>query len=217
MRSTTKQKNYETILESLQDYLKVYLIGCGTCATMCKTGGIQEVLSMSELLEQHGKKVVGWTVIPTACDVLSHEIMKQENEKIEQAEAILEMTCGFGNQQIAAGTSKPVLPANDTVSMSREYPEGNYGSGCIQCGECLLGATASVCPMVICPKTLVNGPCGGTDNGKCEVDTSKDCAWTLIYNRLKEQNRLDELKKYQPLKNYQKALKPVLYTIDDYD
>jgi ferredoxin len=215
MRSITKSKDREEILESLNDFHKLYLIGCGTCATMCRTGGVAEVVEMSKFLTQKGKDIVGWTVIPTACDVLSHEIMKEEKVKLSQTEVILEMSCGFGNQQIARGTSLPVLPANDTVSMSIEFPEGTYTSACMQCGECLLGATASVCPMIICPKTMCNGPCGGTDNGMCEVDKNKDCAWTLIYNKLKDQGRLDELKKYHPPKNYQRALKPVPFLLDE--
>jgi len=215
MRSITKSKNFEPVLESLKYFSKIYIIGCGTCATMCKTGGVREVKDMADKLTEKGKEVIGWTVIPTTCDVLSHEIMKQEDEKISRADAILEMSCGFGNQQIADGTAKPVLPANDTLSMNREFPEGMYNSACLQCGECLLGVTASICPMVICPKTMTNGPCGGTDGGKCEVDKNKDCAWTLIYNRLSKQGRLDELKKYQPPKDYQKALKPLLFTIDE--
>jgi hypothetical protein len=168
---------------------------------------------MGGFLRENRKDVTGWTVVPTACDELSHEILRDTGETLSRAEAILEMSCGFGNQQIAKGTILPVIPANDTVSMSIEHPEGAYSSACMQCGECLLGTTASVCPMIICPKTMCNGPCGGTDNGKCEVDKNKDCAWTLIYNRLRDQDRLDELRKYQPPKNYQKALKPVLYTI----
>jgi ferredoxin len=215
MRSVTRSKDTDAILESLTKFSKVYIVGCGTCATMCKTGGVNEVLQMSEFLQKNGKDVVGWTVIPTACDVLSHEIMKQEHERINRAEAVLEMSCGFGNQQIADGTQKPVLPANDTVSMSREFPEGKYISACMQCGECLLGVTASICPMILCPKTMGNGPCGGTDNGKCEVDKNKDCAWTLVYNRLEAQGRLDELRKYQPPKDYEKALKPYVYSIDE--
>ncbi len=215
MRSITKTKDREEILESLNDFHKLYLIGCGTCATMCRTGGVGEVVEMSKFLRQKGKDIVGWTVIPTACDVLSHEIMKEEKAKLSQAEVILEMSCGFGNQQIAKGTSLPVLPANDTVSMSIESPEGTYTSACMQCGECLLSATASICPMIICPKTMCNGPCGGTDNGMCEVDKNKDCAWTLIYNKLKDQGRLDELRKYHPPKNYQHALKPVPFLLDE--
>ncbi|MCK4923872.1 MAG: hypothetical protein KAS61_02795 [Spirochaetes bacterium] len=98
MRSITKMKDREEILESLNDFHKLYLIGCGTCATMCRTGGVGEVVEMSKFLRQKGKDIVGWTVIPTACDVLSHEIMKEEKAKLSQAEVILEMSCGFGNQ-----------------------------------------------------------------------------------------------------------------------
>ena len=215
MRSITRSKDRDSIMKSLEKYSSVFIIGCGTCSTMCSTGGINEVLEMSEILKQTGKRIAGWTVIPTACDILSHEIIKQEHDKIDKADVVLEMSCGFGNQQIAAGCGKPVLPANDTVSVGREFPEGNYTSACMQCGECLLGSTAGICPMVICPKSMGNGPCGGTDNGKCEVDKNKDCAWTLIYNRLEAQGRLDELRKYQPPKNYEKALEPVLYSLED--
>jgi hypothetical protein len=215
MRSITRSKDIESVLKSLEKYSSVYVIGCGTCATMCKTGGLSEVLAMADVLKQNGKSVAGWTVIPTACDILSHEIIKQEHDKMDKSDVILEMSCGIGNQQIAAGCDKPVLPANDTISMGREFPEGNYISSCMQCGECLLGSTASICPMVICPKSMGNGPCGGTDNGKCEVDKNKDCAWTLIYNRLEAQGRLDDLRKYQPPKNYQKALEPVLYRLEE--
>jgi len=217
MRSITKPKDFSEILDSLKDFSKIYIIGCGTCATVCKTGGVEQVLTMCESLKENDKEIVGWTVIPTACDILSHEIMKQEKDKIDQADAILELTCGFGNQQIADGTIKPVIPANDTVSFSREFPEGVYKTTCMQCGECVLGRTAGICPMVNCPKSLLNGPCGGTDHGKCEVDKDKDCAWTLIYNRLKEQGRLDLMGEYQPPKNYQKALKPVLFSITEED
>ncbi|HEB30054.1 MAG TPA: 5,10-methylenetetrahydrofolate reductase [Spirochaetes bacterium] len=215
MRSITRSKDQDSILESLEKYSAVFIIGCGTCATMCRTGGVTEVLNMVQALKQNGKNVVGWTVIPTTCDILSHEIIKQEQDKIDKAEAVLEMTCGFGNQQIGAGCGIAVIPANDTISIGREFPEGNYTSACMQCGECLLGSTASICPMVLCPKSLGNGPCGGTDNGKCEVDKNKDCAWTLIYNRLEAQGRLDVLREYQPPKNYQKALEPVLYSLEE--
>ena len=214
MRSITKQKPLKEILSNIEKYSKIYITGCGTCATMCETGGVREVLEMQEKLKASGKTVVGWTVIPTACDILSHEILKQEEEKIKNAEVILEMTCGFGNQQIARGTTLPVIPANDTVSMSIESPEGRFESVCMQCGECLLGVTGSICPVVICPKSLCNGPCGGTDHGKCEVDKEKDCAWTLIYNVLKEQRRLDILREYQPPKDYSKGLKPVIYNLE---
>lgn len=214
MRSITRQKERDAIVASLERYTRVYIAGCGTCATMCKTGGVREVLETAQFLEQQGKEIVGWTVIPTACDELSHEILKQEQEKLLRAEAVLEMSCGFGNQQIAGGTELPVIPGNDTISMGLEFQEGSYTSACTQCGQCMLAVTGSICPMVMCPKTMGNGPCGGTDNGKCEVDKEKDCAWTLMYTRLEAQGREDELRAYQPPRDYERALKPVCYRID---
>jgi len=57
--------------------------------------------------------------------------------------------------------------------------------------------------VTICAKGLVNGPCGGTDDGKCEVSREKDCAWTLIYRRLEALGRLDDMRRILPPKSYQ--------------
>lgn len=102
----------------------------------------------------------------------------------------------------------PVIPAVDTLFIGVEETPGLFREACAQCGQCLLGITAGVCPITACHKSLVNGPCGGTNNGKCEVDSEKDCAWTLIYNRLKEQNRLHLMHQYQPPRNHHITLQP---------
>jgi len=89
-----------------------------------------------------------------------------------------------------------------------EETPGYFREVCAQCGQCIIGETAGICPITACHKGLVNGPCGGTNNGKCEVDKEKDCAWTLIYERLKAQNRLDLMRKYQPPHNFQASPRP---------
>ena len=92
---------------------------------------------------------------------------------------------------------QPVIPALDTLFIGVEDSPGSFQEVCAQCGQCILGETAAICPVTRCHKGLLNGPCGGTNDGKCEVDKEKDCAWTLIYRRLEEQGRLDLTRKYQ--------------------
>ena len=208
MKSITKQKSLEEIEQQLEGLGRVYIIGCGTCTTMTKTGGIEEVLDMKDRLQDMGKIVTGWTVIPIACDEMTEVSLRENNEAIQNANCILVMTCGLGVQRVALYIDKPVIPALDTLFIGLEDSPGNFHEVCAQCGQCVLGWTAGICPITACHKHLLNGPCGGTNNGKCEVDTEKDCAWTLIYERLKEQGRLDLMRKYQPIKNSQVVPRP---------
>ena len=213
MKSITKQKSLEEIEQQLEGLGRVYIIGCGTCTTMTKTGGIEEVLDMKDRLQDMGKIVTGWTVIPIACDEMTEVSLRENNEAIQNANCILVMTCGLGVQRVALYIDKPVIPALDTLFIGLEESPGSFHEACAQCGQCVLGWTAGICPLTACHKHLLNGPCGGTNNGKCEVDKEKDCAWTLIYQRLKEQGRLDLMRKYQPIKDSQVVPRPRITTI----
>jgi len=208
MKSITKQKSLEEIEQQLEGLGRVYIIGCGTCTTMTKTGGIEEVLDMKDRLQDMGKIVTGWTVIPIACDEMTEVSLEENNGAIQNANCILVMACGLGVQRVASYINKPVIPALDTLFIGLEDTPGNFNEVCAQCGQCVLGWTAGICPITACHKHLLNGPCGGTNNGKCEVDKEKDCAWTLIYQRLKEQGRLDLMRKYLPIKNSQVVPRP---------
>jgi len=208
MKSITKQKSPEEIQQALQGMERVFIIGCGTCTTMTKTGGIDQVVEMKEYLQGLGKRVTGWTVIPTACDDMTEVAMKENKQAIGSADCILSMSCALGVHRMNLYIGKPVIPAQDTLFIAVEESPGYFREACEQCGQCLLGETAGICPITACHKGLINGPCGGTNNGKCEVDKERDCAWTLIYERLKEQGRLDLMKKYQPPRNHHIALKP---------
>jgi len=208
MKSITKQKSLDEIQEQLDGLDSTFIIGCGTCTTMTKTGGIDQVLEMKEHLQQMGKRVSGWTVIPIACDEMTEVSMKENSQAIQSASCILAMTCALGVHRMCLYIGKPVIPALDTLFIGVEDTPGYFHEVCAQCGQCVLGATAGICPLTACHKGLLNGPCGGTNNGKCEVDKEKDCAWTLIYQRLKEQGRLDLMRKYYPPKNFQVVPRP---------
>lgn len=208
MKSITRQKPFEEIAQQLEGLDRVYIVGCGTCATMTKTGGREEVLDMKERLQELGKLVTGWTVIPTACDEMTEASMRENNGAIRNASSILVMACAQGVYRVNSYIDRPVIPALDTLFIGVEGTPGYFREVCAQCGQCVLGETAGICPITACHKGLVNGPCGGTNNGKCEVDKEKDCAWTLIYNRLNEQGRLDVMRKYHSPKNYQAVPRP---------
>ena len=163
---------------------------------------------MKERLQGLGKMVTGWTVIPTACDEMTEASLKENEDAIRNADCLLVMSCALGVQRVGSYNGKPVIPALDTLFLGVEDGPGYFHEVCDQCGHCVLGYTAGICPITACHKGLLNGPCGGTDNGKCEIDKERDCAWTLIYQRLKEQGRLDLMRKYQPLKNSQVIPRP---------
>jgi ferredoxin len=208
IRSITKQKPFEEILELLNGVSRVFLTGCGTCTTLCRTGGMPEVLEMTSKLQAKDKVVTGHMVIPVACDELTHEALEERKEAISESEALLIMTCAFGVQTLARQIRIPSIPALDTLFIGKEVGLGRFDEICTQCGSCVLGLTGGICPVTACHKGLLNGPCGGTNNGKCEIHPDKDCAWTLIYDRLKEQGRLDLMRKYQEPRNYNVEPKP---------
>jgi hypothetical protein len=213
MKSITKQKPFDEIKEQLDRFDRVYIAGCGTCATMTRTGGREEVLDMKGRLEELGKLVTGWTVIPTACDEMTEVAINEDKGSIQNANCILVMACALGVHKTSLYIDKPVIPALDTLFIGVEDSPGDFREVCAQCGQCVLGETAGICPLTACHKGLLNGPCGGTNNGKCEVDREKDCAWTLIYQRLEAQGRLDLMRKYHAPRNSNVTLSPRMIKI----
>lgn len=203
IRSITKQKSEEEIDQLLNGLGRVFVIGCGTCVTLTHTGGDVEVRAMIEKLSDKGKLITGHIVLPVACDNLTGEALNEHGQQIDQADVLLIMTCAFGVQTIARHSKKLVIPALDTLFMGKEMALGQFDEICTQCGTCILGETGGICPVTSCHKGLVNGPCGGTNNGKCEIDNEKDCAWTLIYDRLKDLGRLEGMRKLQKPRNHQ--------------
>jgi len=129
---------------------------------------------------------------------------------MEQAGTVIVMACGLGAQSVIDNlfTKKEIILSNDTMFMGQVAKDGGFLERCSACGECILDLTGGICPVTRCPKGIMNGPCGGQEKGKCEVDREKDCAWILIYKRLKEADRLDRFKKMNQPKDHSKARKP---------
>jgi len=205
-----KQKDLETIKKSLGEFNKVFIVGCADCATACKTGGEEELAAMKTALEAAGKTVTGTSVFDTAC--LLGEVRKKiaENQAaIDAADAVLIMACGSGVQAVGDYLeNKPVIPGVDALFIGEVLRAGKYEEKCQACGECILDLTDGICPLTRCAKGLLNGPCGGYKNGKCEIDPDKDCAWVLIYKRLKERGHIDKMRQIMAAKDNSKVHRP---------
>jgi Methylene-tetrahydrofolate reductase C terminal len=214
IRSITRKKPDEEINRLLEGVYRIFIIGCGTCTTLTHTGGESEVSAMADYLSSEGKLITGRTVLPVACDNLTGEAMKEFGQQLEQADALVIMSCAFGVQTVSRQIKKMVIPALDTMFLGRETDSGQFNEICSQCGTCIIGETGGICPVTSCHKGLVNGPCGGTNNGKCEIDSNKDCAWTRIYVRLEELGRLDSMRKYQKPRNQQGEPMPGKYILE---
>ena len=214
MKAITKQKTPAEIEKLLEKESKVFLVGCGTCATMCRTGGKAEVLDMARKLADLGRTVTGSVVIPTVCDTVDQQALEENAKAIEEADCILVMACAYGVQALAIYTDKPVYPALETLFMGQEMSPGAFSEVCVQCGECVLAWTGGICPLTACPKGLLNGACGGAKSGKCEVSAAKDCAWEVIYERLRKQGKLDNLRKRRSPRNFAAGLKPGAYLVE---
>ena len=207
----TEQKPFAEIIDSLKSYSKIFLIGCGECATTCKSGGKDELLKMQQELELAGKTILGSCIpdAPCVASQLKTEIAKNM-PALRQAEAILVLACGLGVQSVKENDrlGLTVLPACNTLFGALMDAQGNFYEKCSLCGECVLATTGGICPVTLCAKGLLNGPCGGANKGKCEVDKDKDCAWVLIYQELSKKGRAEELKKIQAPKDFKKRLMP---------
>jgi len=208
VRSITRQKELSEIISYTESFERLYILGCGTCATVTETGGIKQVQRMKEKMEEEGKWVTGWAVLPTACDEMAEVDLRRTGDALNYAECVLVMACALGVQRINSYVGRPAVPALDTLFIGLEQAPGRFEEVCRQCGECILGQTAGICPITACHKGLLNGPCGGTDGGKCEVDPEKDCAYTLIYQRLKEQDRLHLMSQYREPRDHHVMLAP---------
>ena len=118
-------------------------------------------------------------------------------------EAVLSLACGSGIQTVAQQMKGiPVYPGSNTMFIGQVERVGHFNEMCRMCGDCVLGRTGAICPVTKCAKSLVNGPCGGAKNGKCEVNPENDCAWIMIYNKLKDLGQLDKLSETIEDKDY---------------
>lgn len=207
-----KQKDYEDILKSLEGEEKIFIAGCADCATTCKVGGEEEVAAMKAKLEASGKTVTGTAVFDTAClKGAVRDKGREVKEALDAADSILVLACGTGTQTLNETLQKHTHPGAESLFVGEVQRLGKYQEKCSTCGLCVLEDFESICPVTRCPKGLLNGPCGGYNDGKCEVDPDQDCAWILIYERMKERGTLEKMRKYHGPKDQSTRRHPRSY------
>ncbi len=200
-----EQKSLDEIKSLIGDAERVLVVGCGTCVTVCFAGGAREAaivaasLRMATKLDGNGKDVTDVTV-QRQCE---WEYLDEITEQIEGADLVLSLGCGIGVQAIAEHfPRKWVVPGLNTSFMGLPTEQGVWAERCAACGDCVLGLTGGICPIARCSKSLLNGPCGGSEGGHCEINPDIPCAWQLIYDRLSALGKLDLLMAIQPPKNW---------------
>ncbi len=203
----TKQKNFEDLLES-SGKGPVFIIGCNECATLCHTGGEEEVLAMKDAFEKKQVQVSGWVVLEPACHLNNDKrLLRSFKEELSRSKKILVLACGNGVQTITEiFDDKDIISGTDTLFLGEIKRANEFDKRCNMCGECLLDLFGSLCPVSRCPKSMLNGPCGGTKEGKCEINPDLDCVWDQIYTRLKQSGKLHLLDEIQKPKDWSKSL-----------
>ena len=201
------RKPFDEIYELVKRHKKVLVLGCGSCVTVCMAGGEKEagVLASQIALAAREKGddiAVESHTITRQCD---REFFDEATtRKMKEADAVISIACGVGVQFSIECLPKTIVYAGlNTTFYGATKEQGVWVERCAGCGECVLNSFGGICPIARCSKSLLNGPCGGSAKGKCEVDPENmDCAWQLIYDRMKELGRLDELERNQPVKNW---------------
>ncbi len=199
------KKPIEEIIEEVKDYNAILIAGCNECVTVCEAGGKKEVGVLASALRMYfmnqGKEVkIDEITLERQCD---HEYLEEIRNSIDNYDAVLSLACGVGVQFMAEKYfSKPILPGVNTCFLGVTEERGIWPERCQACGQCIVVTTGAICPISRCAKRLLNGPCGGSSNGKCEINPDLDCAWQLIVDRLKELDRLDDYEKLTPIKDW---------------
>lgn len=200
-----EQKPLTEIKNMLAGHKKVLVVGCGTCVTVCFAGGTKEAgilassLRMASRLDGNAKEVEEITV-QRQCE---WEYIDLLEEKLDNYDVILSLGCGVGVQTLAERfPTKRIIPGLNTKFMGLPVEQGVWEERCQACGNCILHLTGGICPISRCAKQLLNGPCGGSQNGKCEINPDTPCAWQLIWERMTAFGLQDQLIQVQPPKDW---------------
>ncbi len=189
-----ERKELEEIKEMVEPYDRILILGCNTCATIRLYGGEKECEKLSiELGDVFKDKKISYKVVERQCEqeFLEDEAVKKE---IEENDCVLSMSCSIGPQTVVEIYPNSIaVPAQNTSFIGRAVEHGIFQERCALCGDCIIDETFGLCPIARCAKSLMNGPCGGSHDGKCEVDPERDCVWQLIYDRASRLGRIDDL------------------------
>jgi ferredoxin len=202
----TQQKEFKKLLKSI-DNKSVFLIGCNECATLCHTGGEKELIDMKKALEEENINVTGWIVLEPACHLQNDKrLLRKRIGEIDKASKILVLACGNGLQTISEVLiNKNIIPGNNTLFLGEIIHNNEFEKRCVMCGDCIQELYGGPCPVSRCPKIMLNGPCGGAKNGKCEINSNIDCIWDTIFRYFKNKKQLNLLKDIMKPKDWSKS------------
>ncbi|MFW5993514.1 MAG: methylenetetrahydrofolate reductase C-terminal domain-containing protein [Halanaerobiaceae bacterium] len=201
-----KLKEVNEIKDSLPaDLESLLIVGCGSCVSVSLAGGEREVESLKNLLDfyyqtNNQEVSIETETVKRQCD---DEFLDELELAISRNQIVLSLACGVGVQHLAIKyPDKIVLPGLDTTFYGRTSDIGEWEEMCHGCGKCILDQFAGVCPVARCSKSLLNGPCGGSQDGICEVDDSIECGWQKIYDRAEELGQLENLLNFESPKDW---------------
>ncbi len=206
-----EMKPISEIKELVDPYSKILVVGCGTCVTVCLSGGEQQVKTLASALRiaflREGKeKEIIESTITRQCDPEFVDELVETYIEGQGVDCLLSLGCGVGVNYLADRLPGiPVLPGENTKFIGGTVEPGVWKELCAACGECIVHLTGGICPIARCAKTMMNGPCGGTNDGKCELGDDTDCVWALIVERMKSLGTLDKLVDYQPPRDWSTA------------
>jgi ferredoxin len=194
-----EQKPIAEIKEIVSPYRNLLILGCGTCVKTCFAGGEDEVATLASALRlafrKDGREIrIHELTVERQCE---DEFIQEAASAVAQNDAVLSLACGAGVQAVARRFARtPTLPGVNTTFIGTLERQGLFTEECVGCGSCKLALFGGVCPVARCAKKLLNGPCGGSQRGKCEVNPETDCAWQLIIDRLMTLGQMANLKCY---------------------
>jgi ferredoxin len=203
-----EQKPLEEILQMIEPFDRLIIAGCKGCVAICAAGGEREVRFLASAIrtarKAQGREIeIREVTLERQCDP---EYVEQIRGFVFDYQAILSLACGVGVQYLAGHYSKiPALPGINTSFVGGAEKQGVWSEKCQCCGNCVLHLTGGICPITRCSKSLLNGPCGGSSNGRCEIDPQVPCGWYLIIERLKELGQLDRYLEIIPPKDWSQS------------
>lgn len=200
-----EKKPIEEIIEEVKEFDRILILGCNECVTVCEAGGKKEVEILASVLRMYfiskgSEKKIDEKTLERQCD---HEYLEELRSTIDDYDAIVSLACGVGVQFAAEKyLSTPLIPGVNTICLGANEARGLWTERCQACGSCVLARTGGICPVSRCAKRVLNGPCGGSTNGKCEISKDVDCAWQLIIDRLKALGKMGDYEKIIPIKDW---------------
>ncbi|HUL01448.1 MAG TPA: methylenetetrahydrofolate reductase C-terminal domain-containing protein [Nitrospirota bacterium] len=200
-----EQKPIAEIWEMIKGYRRIIVFGCNSCVAVCHAGGIKQAEILASLLRmmaaQEGiEKNVEFLACERQCEP---EFIMSQAETLKKQDLVLSIACGVGVNLVSALIlDTPIFPGLNTEFYGAVPRAGVFEEVCAGCGNCILHLTGGICPIARCAKSILNGPCGGTNKGKCEISPDVDCAWYLIVERMKHLGTFERLFEIQPPKNW---------------